>query len=421
MRRDDLSPDSDRIRPETRAANIAYLSVHYWPETIGSAPYSTDVAEHLASLGHKVTVVACRPHYPSETPFADWNSGARDREEHAGVSIFRVSAVGRGSGSIIDRVRLNAAFLLGIIKVIGSGELSNCDVVVAYVPTCLSLVGAALLRWHGRVKTTAVVHDIESGLAGALAIARSSALVSLLRWIEGVCINRADEVIVLSDGMAQELRQLGCRRPMTVLPIWTTIPPQSPVSTTEHPIVMYSGNFGRKQNLDQLFPLIARLDKFSPNVRVELRGDGSERERIVNSIQEMGVKNVSFSPLVPVDKLFESLQQAHVHLVPQALNVSNYASPSKLFTIMSAGRPFVCIAEKNTALDRIASESGGGICVPPGDDDLLYATLMGLLRDRARLHEMGAKGRRYVALNMDRSRVLELYASVILSTRRANG
>jgi colanic acid biosynthesis glycosyl transferase WcaI len=45
-------------------SNILIISMYYWPEQSGNAPYSTGLAEHLAARGHMVTALTSMPHYP---------------------------------------------------------------------------------------------------------------------------------------------------------------------------------------------------------------------------------------------------------------------------------------------------------------------------------------------------------------------
>jgi len=41
-----------------------FVTQHYAPEVLGSAPYCTDIAEALAARGREVVAFTCRPHYP---------------------------------------------------------------------------------------------------------------------------------------------------------------------------------------------------------------------------------------------------------------------------------------------------------------------------------------------------------------------
>lgn len=68
----------------TRTNGIVLFAQYFWPETIGPAPYCTDLAVWLASRGWSVTVVTSRPHYPTINHYPDWQDGSRDRETYKG-------------------------------------------------------------------------------------------------------------------------------------------------------------------------------------------------------------------------------------------------------------------------------------------------------------------------------------------------
>ena len=395
--------------------SVVYISPYFWPETIGSAPYCTDVCSWLSEKGHDVQVIAFRPHYPNADQFAAWQDGSRDIEHHRGAHIQRIRTRGRGTGGFRDRLASDLAFLAGVLRHAFRRMPAKPDVIVAYVPSCLSLFGAAVLSWRTGAPVIGIVHDIESGLAAALGIAKTGTQ-RMMRFVERLAFNRAARMIVLTEGMATELRDIGYRGPLTVLPIWAPMFPEKNVSPSSPPTVAYSGNFGKKQNLDQILPLIQMLHERRPDVRVILRGDGSERPRIERLVAERGVTNTAFLPLAPADQMAESLQAADVHLVPQAKNVANYALPSKLFTIMAVGRPFVCVAEAGSPLDLLAQNSGAGMCVHPNDDEGLFAAVSTLLADRALMREMGQRGRRFVAANMDRGTILGSYEELIVGS-----
>src|SRR5690242_13091579 len=64
------------------ALSIRIYGINFAPEETGIAPYTTGLAEHLATHGHQVTVVSGIPHYPS------WRvpAGLRhSRTEQAGI------------------------------------------------------------------------------------------------------------------------------------------------------------------------------------------------------------------------------------------------------------------------------------------------------------------------------------------------
>lgn len=394
--------------------NILYLSPYFWPEEIGSAPYCRELALYLSNKGYEVAALTFRPHYPNVEPFKAWMGGERDFETYQNIRIERVPVTPRGAGGFKDRIKNDLRYLKFCIRHAIKGSYSDTEAIYAYIPSILTLYGAKLLKIRSGAPIIAIVHDIESGLAHSLGITSKPFMLKMMRAVERIGLNFADHVVVLTEGMKKEIVDIGCRKPIEVLPIWSQVAATVPIDPTAPVRVMYSGNFGKKQNLDQLLPLLSHISTSLPNIEIVMRGGGSERPRIEEEVQRRGITSARFKELAPSDEFMASLQSANVHLVPQALNVANYALPSKLFSIMSAGRPFVCIAEKDSPLDELAQNSGAGICVYPGDEERLCQEVEALLSDATRQRMMGESGRHFVQKNMNRETILERYEDIML-------
>lgn len=357
--------------------------------------------------------MAFRPHYPRIEDFGAWADGARDEEKLGGIEISRIGVAGRGAGGLKERVKNDLRFLFGVWSRALRGKFRGTDIVVAYVPSILTVYAALPVRLFTAARLVTIVHDIESGLARSLALASNSFVLRIMRLVEKVALNWSDHVVVLTSGMQSELREIGCRKPISVISIWASAAPEAPFP--DAPVtLMYSGNFGKKQNLDQLIPLIKRLSDENKTIRVVMRGDGSEKRRLQERFEDAGIANTKFAPLVPSGELTRSLQSASIHLVPQALNVANYALPSKLFSIMAAGRPFVCIAEEGSPLDLLAQESDAGLCVPPDRHDSLHEAILSLASDPGELEAKGRNGRAYVRKYMNKDTIMGAYHEILV-------
>ena len=406
-------PEAD-YTPQGASRRVLYLSPYFWPEEIGSAPYCRELAQHLSDRGYEVSALTFRPHYPNIEPFKAWMAGERDFETYQNIKIERVPVSPRGAGGFKDRIKNDIRYMKACIRHAIKGSYSDTDAIYAYIPSILTLYGAKALKMRSGAPIIAVVHDIESGLAHSLGITSKPLVLKMMRAIERIGLNFADYIIVLTDGMEKEIVDMGCQKAIEVLPIWSQVAEMAPIDPTAPVRVMYSGNFGKKQNLDQLLPLLSHISTTFPDVEIVMRGGGSERPRIEQEIQKRGITSAQFKELAPSEKFMASLQSANVHLVPQALNVANYALPSKLFSIMSAGRPFVCIAEKDSPLDELARHSGAGICVYPGDEARLCREVETLLVDVMRQKRMGEAGRHFVQSHMNRETILGRYDKILL-------
>lgn len=396
--------------------DVLVVSQFYWPEPIGTPAYVTDLAKWLATRGEKVTVLTGRPYYPEFRLTEGYEAGQRDRETVDGVSIFRLPTIVPAKGRAPSRILSEANFLLRAAIGLGTGKPGRGRTVISFSPSVLAVLAGALATRRGG-RHLAVVHDIQSGLAAGLGMVRAPILLRLMRAVESFALNRADRIVVLSEKMKDVLRSQGVRRPIDVVPLWVD-PGIHPLAfrTGAPAMVLYSGNLGRKQGLDQVFALAEILLAERPGAIVTVRGAGSAATECRAQAEQRRLTNVRFEPLVPLDRLNEGLAEGDVHLVPQNPDAADFAVPSKVYNIMAAGRPFVATALPGSTLSALGEESGGLLCVPPNDARAFADAVIALIDDPSRRAEMGARGRRYVEDTVARDVVLARYARLMVGS-----
>jgi len=299
-------------------AKILYLSPYFWPEEIGSSPYSIDLAVWLKQHGNDVQVVAFRPHYPSPDLFLPWADGTRDQEQYEGVAITRVAVRERGAGGALARLRNDLSYLWSVLRWALTGKFSGTDTVFVYVPSVLGVYGARVVKWITKARVIAVVHDIESGLAAAVGLVNNRTIIRGMQLFERIGLNGADHVVVLTEGMKTALRAIGCKKPIDVISIWAELVPYVRPDRNKPFQILYSGNFGKKQGFFQLLPALQRISDENLPVTVVLRGGGSEKQALMDAITRRGIRNVVFDALVPKEKFIAALQAAHVSCSPGA-------------------------------------------------------------------------------------------------------
>lgn len=378
---------------------LLILSNYFYPEPTGSAPPITDLAAWAGELGLLPHVLTARPSYPRSEVYPGYEAGQKDREAFRGAQVRRVS-------SIIPRSRGLAGRLAAELSFAVSAALARKRRYAGVVCVCPSIfvvvIAPMFRRRDGRV--VAIVHDVQSGLARSLKFGGARTILKLLQGLERWALNRCDRVIVLTEGMAGELRVLGVTRPIDILPPQVDVREITPrpEPTAGPPILLYSGNLGRKQGLDQILALAARLKAWGHEAVIHIRGEGSERLELEREAATAGLGNIHFSDLAPRAEISEALGEAVLHLVPQDPAGACFALPSKVFSIMAAGRPFVATAEPDSPLGRVVSRSGGGLCVPAGSPDALSEAVLHLLADPEGRARLGASGRQFVEQEIDR-------------------
>ncbi|TCT18695.1 glycosyltransferase family 4 protein [Thiobaca trueperi] len=400
------------MHTEEPPKHIVIVSLLYWPEKTGSAPPVQQTAEILAHSGYRVTVLTARPSYPECVVFPAYRDGSRDIEQHQGVSIVRFAvAPQHPGGGALSRLKTELPFAL---RAWWSLLRRPCpDAVIAVCPSILA-VGAMLLSVSSRVQRLAVMHDLQSGLARSLGIVRQGLTIRLLEGLERLILNRVQRIVTLSDAMADAIRAIGVTAPIDIIPPTVDDDLIQPQPENPGPItLLYSGNIGRKQGLEQLIDLAGHLQQRQLDAMLIIRGDGNYREELQRLAQERALNNLRFEPLLPVDQLSAGLAQGHIHLVPQNPAGAAFAVPSKIYSIMAAGRTFVCTAEVDSPLDRLRVESDAFVICPPNRAEALAEVVERLMADPGERARLGRNGRAYVERCAGRSAAARAYRTLV--------
>lgn len=401
--------------PEDRALDILIVSQFYWPEPIGNAMYVTDAAQWFARRdNNRINVLTGRPYYPDMKIASGYETGENDRQTIENVDILRLPTLVPTGGGARERIKSEVNFLFRAVWRLLAGKARRRRHVISFCPSILAIMAGVVACKRGG-RHLAVVYDIQSGLASGLGMVKSGWIVRAMRLTERVALNRASHIVVLSHRMKAALEEIGVRRPIHVVPIWvdeTQIRPL-PRLDRQNPLLIYSGNLGRKQGLDQVLDLAEVLKQRRPDVRFLIRGNGSQADDLETIAESRGLDNMAFEPLVPMEKLNEGLAGADIHLVPQNPDAADFAVPSKVYNIMAAARPFVCTAVKGSSLWALSEESKAFLCVTPNDPEIFADAVIGLLDDNERAKSLGDNGRRYVEANVARDAVLARYASFL--------
>lgn len=388
--------------------DVLFVSRYFWPELIGSAPFSTDIADWLTRHGRPTTVVSGLPHYPEAEVFPAYRTGHVGRETVGGTIVERLPVGAPRGGGARARIGNELEFLLRGLAALACGRVARHDVVLALCPSILSVALGVAARRRGGV-CVAIVHDIQSGLAEKLGmVSGGGGLTRLMRVCERAVLNRTDLVIVLSVEMKEQLRQIGVDAPIEVVPLWVDTDRVRPVEPVARPSVrvLYSGNLGRKQGLGQVIDLAQELAASRPDIEIVLRGKGSQGSELAQEIARRGLANVRLAELQPNEALATALCQGDIHLVPQNPEAAAFAVPSKVFNIMAVGRPFVATALPGSSLWQLQHESGAFVCVPPDEPPAFAEAVLRLADDQRLRQELGRRGRDFVERNYSKPHIL---------------
>jgi colanic acid biosynthesis glycosyl transferase WcaI len=392
---------------------VLLYGINYAPELTGCGKYTGEMAEWLAARGAHVTVVTAPPYYPAwrvDAPHA-WHLYRAETKDRIEVVRCPLFVPKRASG--LKRVLHLLSFACTSLPVLLWLALRRRpDVIVAIEPPFLGAPAAWLAAKLTGAASWLHVQDFEIDTAFDLGLLRSKRLRQVVLRAERALMRRFDRVTTISERMRSRLRAKGVASERAQLfPNWVDLQrirplPQRPRSArfrADDIVVLYSGNMGRKQGLETLLEA-ARLVAAAGESRVRflICGDGVERAELGAAAK--GLTNVSFAPLVPLDRLNSLLNLADIHVLPQRADAEDLVFPSKLTNMLASGRPVVSTARAGTQIASVLD--GCGVVVPPGDAAALARALCELAADELQRRVLGAEARRVAERLWDKNTVL---------------
>lgn len=378
------------------------LTTHFAPDAAASAMIATRLADSLAKRGHDVWVGAAAPSY-------------RPLAELAGPTHPRVTV--RRSGPGRDRLRTYVRYHLAVLG--WASALRSADLVLSISPP-ISLGALAAIIGTGR-PTVYNVQDVLGDFLRQSGTLRRGPLLSLLEGFERFTYGRTSALVTVGDSQRRFLMEQGLSAEKvttienfadveSIVPLPRDLEYRRALRIPDDAFcALYAGNFGLANDLDLLLDAASSLESHSDIVFV-FAGGGREWTRAAEFAQaKRNVLAIGHRPATELARLYAS---ADVGLVTLKRGLSSCSVPSKTYTILASGRPFVAAVDADSDVATIARRSGSGIAVDAGDAQGFAASILQLASDRARASGMGESGSQYVRTHNTPDLAAERYESL---------
>jgi glycosyltransferase involved in cell wall biosynthesis len=401
---------------------ICFFNRSYWPDFGATGQLLTELAEDLvAHHGCEVTIVTGYP--------LRGRAGVAAREMRNGVRIIRAPGTTRDPKRFVGRA-LN--YVTYFFSACWAGLcVPRADVVIAMTdPPIVGLAALLSARRHG-APFVFLCQDIFPEVAVLLEDFRNDAVNGALERVNRFLVRRADAIVALGDTMKRRLVDGKGADParVSVIHNWADCsalvpgPKDNPFARAhrlrDRFVVMHAGNVGLSQNLDVMLDAAERLAGHDA-IRFVLVGDGSRRAALEVNARARGLSNVTFLPYQPREEMPKSYATADLFLISLKPGLSGYIVPSKVYSILAAGRPYVAAVEEDCEVADITRQYRCGVVVAPGDAEALAARILEIYRDGPRAAELGQRARE-AGLTFDRRRQVAAYASLLRRVAGVDG
>ncbi len=400
------------------------MKVHVWginysPEVTGIAPCNVALCEALAERGHDVRMVTTFAYYPAwrKLPAETWRWGRTDNMD--GVTVHRCWHYVPKRVTTLRRILHELSFVgASFIRML---FLPRPDLLVVISPPLLLGAAAWLMSLLKRTRFVFHVQDLQPAAAAGLGMLEERSLfLSILRRLEALAYSKATRVSTITPAMLRHIVAGGVDHQKTLLfPNGVEIPelsrlPEKGLFRIAHGfgvtdfLVVYSGNLGRKQGLNQVIDAAALVR--NPKIRFVICGEGAEREQLVQRAGKL--PNVTFLSLLPEPRYRELLVDADICLIPQQAGSGTAFFPSKLLRTLAFTSPVLTITEPGSELEEAVRTGEFGLNVPPGSPENIAATLDELCDRPDLLSKWKLAGYKFVQ-RFDQSAILDAFAREI--------
>ncbi|MDZ8135970.1 MAG: glycosyltransferase family 4 protein [Nostoc sp. DedQUE04] len=403
---------------------ILIYSYNYYPEPIGIAPLMTELAEGLVKRGHEVRVVTAMPNYPERQIYQEYRGKWYVNEYKNGVQIQRSYVWIRPQPNLLDRVLLDASFVVTsfVPALIGWRP----DVILSTSPSLPSCVPVALLGWLRACPVILNLQDILPEAAVHVGLLKNKLLIRLFTLLEKFAYRTATKISVIADGFVENLRSKGVEADKIVqIPNWVDVNFIRPLPKEDNPfrtahnlngkfVVLYSGNIALTQGLESVVKAASAL-RHIPDIVFVIVGEAKGLQRLQQECLDCGADNVMLLPFQPRKDLPQMLAAADVGLVVQKKNVVSFNMPSKIQVLLASGGALVASVPDNGTAARAIRQSGGGVIVPPEDPQALAMAILDLYQNPEKVKTLGYKSRQYAVEQYAFEQALNQYESLCYS------
>lgn len=300
------------------------------------------------------------------------------------------------------------------------------DIVIVFEPTFTVVPQALLVAKLCGARSWLHVQDFEIDAGFHLGIMSGGGVAArVVSNLESFWMRRFDRVSAISHSMVARLKRKGITadrarlfenwadlRQYQQVPVVCGLdrPGQFEVPgiKSEDRVVLYSGNLGEKQGLEQLLEAARQLQG-EPHIQFVVCGDGAAKDRLTSISKQLGLSNVRFLPPQPAATFPQLLRRADLHLVLQRRHAADLVMPSKLIGICAVGGASIVTADEGTELFRVAHDFSLAAVIPPEDPALLATEIRKLIHNEPERRRIGVAALAYAQERLEKQAILSRF------------
>jgi colanic acid biosynthesis glycosyl transferase WcaI len=402
--------------------NILLISDSYPPEIRSASKLMQELAHGLEGHGHRVTVVTCYPGYNLTEAQKRIHYPVSSSED--GIRVVRVRTLQHHKVGFVFRGIAQLALPMLFHRAIRKYVHERIDAVIVYSPP-LTL---AKVGWKVKKRSHSIyilnVQDIFPQNAIDLGIMKNRLVIRFFERLEKRMYRKADSIVVHSHGNREYLtgKKHLPEKKVHVVYNWIDVSQYDRVTPTgrfrkqyalqNKLVFLFGGVIGPSQCLEVIIRVAEKLKDY-PDICFLLVGDGTEKPKLIDMADSLGLKNISFKPFVAMNDYPELVKEADVGLVCLSPENRTPVVPGKILAYMASKIPVAAFLNRESDGHGIISDAGCGATALSKSEDEVRGVIMSMYNQEKNLKRMGENGYRYLLKHFEKSVCLEKLEAVL--------
>ncbi len=392
--------------------NILYLHQYFNTPSMPGSTRSYEFAKRLVARGDTVHMVTTNWQGKSKLSFTN----------ESGINVYWAPIPYANKMNFLRRIWAYLGYVWFTFII---GHKLNYDLIIASSTPLTIAIPALWLKRAKRAKMIFEVRDLWPQLPIAIGALKSPIMIKIAQFLEKKAYAGSEKVIALSIGMHSVLKE---RVPSNKISVVTNLSDRKNFKVSDqrginfrknypgisnHPLIVYTGVFGRVNGVIYLVEIAKEIQKINPNVRFLLTGDGFEGEKIKKQSIKYNLLNkiLFMERYLPKNEMPDLLSAATITTsffidLPEM----GHNSANKFFDGLAAGKP-IMINYGGWQAD-LLKESGAGFIIPQNNSSQAAKILNDVLTNDETLNQM-KKASRQLSHQFDVNTNFQKFETVI--------
>lgn len=407
---------------------IITFASYYFPESVASPYLGEQLREAIAAADMKLDLFVPIPTRGiTEEQRIEYSRKRVESKYNDKITIHRIPLMKEHKNPLQRAFR----YFIQCVKYyfIGSFSKVGKEADLLLVSSTPPILGAttALIKKHRNIPFVYDLQDIfPDSLVGTGLAKKGGLLWKIGRVIENFTYKHADKITVISEDFKKNIMAKGVpEEKIEVVYNWVDENAVVPVAKENNPLfdefgisrdkfhVVYAGNLGNAQNIDVIIDA-ANVLKEENDVEFLIFGTGGLKDQFVAKVNDLKLDNVKFFPLQPMERVSQVYGLGDVCVVSCKPGLGGAAMPSKMLSIMSAGRAVVASFDKGE-LTYILENHKCGMYAPAGDVNAFAGLIKHLSQNRDECKTMGDNARKLILQKFTKAYGTSRYVEIIKS------